>query len=293
MLFRSAIDEIRRAGVLACNFSCNNAHQFELVRELSPHFDVNLHAEKGATEKFAAIGAAPLWWPMASNPKYFRPHDLPRTIEASFVGTNYALRARYVKRLLDAKIDVHAYGPAWTGGARSPLRSAAKRALLQLRAMTARRGAAQTRASALLAEHEFRRLLARSYPAAVHPPASDDEMIVLHSRSQISLGFVEAFLHNDPSAPIVRHVHLREFEGPMCGALYCTGFTEELAEAFEPDREIVMYRDEDELLAKVRFYLGHPDEAAQVREAARRRALAHHTYHARFKSLFAQLRIGR
>src|SRR2546422_6081980 len=156
-----AIDEIRRAGVLACNFSCNNAHQFELVRELSPHFDVNLHAEKGATEKFAAIGAAPLWWPMASNPKYFRPHDLPRTIEASFVGTNYALRARYVKRLLDAKIDVHAYGPAWTGGARSPLRSAAKRALLQLRAMTARRGAAQTRASALLAEHEFRRLLAR------------------------------------------------------------------------------------------------------------------------------------
>jgi hypothetical protein len=80
MVDPSAIDEIRKTGVRTCNFSCNNAHQFYLVDELSPHFDYNLHSEKDAREKFLAIGARPLWWPMASNPKYFRPYDLPRTV---------------------------------------------------------------------------------------------------------------------------------------------------------------------------------------------------------------------
>ena len=80
MVDPGAIDEVRKAGVLACNFSCNNTHQFYLVDELSPHFDYNLHSEKDARTKFLAIGARPLWWPMASNPKYFRPYDLPRTV---------------------------------------------------------------------------------------------------------------------------------------------------------------------------------------------------------------------
>jgi hypothetical protein len=79
MVDLSVIDEIRKTGVPACNFSCNNAHQFYLVKELSPHFDCNLHSEKDDREKFLAIGASPLWWPMVSNPKYFRLYELPRT----------------------------------------------------------------------------------------------------------------------------------------------------------------------------------------------------------------------
>ncbi|MCL5997262.1 MAG: hypothetical protein M1546_14585, partial [Chloroflexi bacterium] len=56
MVDPGAIDDIRTAGVPTCNFSCNNIHQFDLVDELSPHFDYNLHAERDAREKFLAIG---------------------------------------------------------------------------------------------------------------------------------------------------------------------------------------------------------------------------------------------
>ena len=283
------LDEMRTSGVPTCNFSCNNVHQFDLVDELSPHFDYNLHSERDARNKFLAIGANPLWWPMASNPRYFKPQDLPRTIAASFVGANYALRARHIAHLLENGIGAHAYGPGWTSGDLTPARAVVKRFWFIFLAATARSPHAQYWAAAKLAEQAFRRYLNVRFPTYVHPPISDEELIALYSRSHISLGFLEVYDQHDPSRPVKRHLHLREFEAPMSGALYCTGYLDELAEHFEPDREVLVYRNEDELLDKVRYFLGHPDEAEQIRRTGHARALRDHTYQQRFKTLFRTL----
>lgn len=289
MVEPAAIDEIRKTGVPTCNFSCNNAHQFYLVNELSPHFDYNLHSEKDARDKFLAIGASPLWWPMASNPKYFKPVAVPRTIPASFVGANYALRARYIAHLLENGIDAHAYGPGWVGGARTRWRSLVKRYLFLWQTFSTIDPQKQNTASAKLADHDHRRCLSARFPANMHPPVTDDELIALYSRSHVSLGFLEVYDRHDPSRPVTQHLHLREFEAPMSGALYCTGYMEELAEMFEPDKEVLVYRSQHELLDKVRFYLAHPDQADTIRQAGRKRALAEHTYHERFRKLFKTL----
>ena len=225
MVEPGALDEIRKSGVPTCNFSCNNAHQFDLVDELSPHFDYNLHSEKDAREKFLAIGATPLWWPMASNPKYFKPLDLPRTVDASFVGANYALRPRYLLSLLENNIDAHAYGPGWQWASTSRWRSQARRWKYWLMAMWPGSLHRQYRGSANLADHDLRRSVGLRYPNNVHPPVSDDELIALYSRSHVSLGFLEVYEAHDASLPLKQHLHLREFEAPMSGALYCTGFT--------------------------------------------------------------------
>ena len=293
MVDPGALDEIRKCGVPTCNFSCNNAHQFYLVDGLSPHFDYNLHSEKDVREKFLAIGANPLWWPMASNPKYFKPMDVPRTIQASFVGANYALRARYIAHLLENGIDAHAYGPGWIGGARTRWRSFAKRYMLVGRALMAFSPTAQSTASAQLAEHDFRRGLSAGFPANLHFPITDDDMIALYSRSHISLGFLEVYDSHDPSRSVTQHLHLREFEAPMSGALYCTGYMDELAEMFEPDKEVLTYRNQHELLDKVRYYLTHPAQAELVRLAGKKRALAEHTYQRRFAQLFERIGLVR
>jgi spore maturation protein CgeB len=289
MVDPSVIDEIRKTGVPTCNFSCNNAHQFYLVKEISPHFDYNLHSEKDAREKFLAIGANPLWWPMASNPKYFRPYDLPRTIAVSFVGMNYALRARYIAHLLENGVDAHAYGPGWQWGSRTRWRSIAKHCLLLAKSIMAFSPEAQAHASSVLAEHDFRRCLGARFPSNVHAPISDEELIQLYTRSHISLGFLEVYDRHDPSRTVARHLHLREFEAPMSGALYCTGYMDELSEFFEPDKEVLVYRNEQELLDKVRYYLAHEAEAENVRQAGHARALRDHTYQRRFQQLFAEI----
>jgi spore maturation protein CgeB len=289
MVNPGVIDKIRKMGVPTCNFSCNNIHQFYLIDELSPHFDYNLHSEKDVGEKFLKIGANPIWWPMASNPKYFKPVDEPHNIEASFVGGNYALRAKYVSFLLHNRIDVHAYGPGWASGSSSSVRSMLKHYYYLFSAITSFSASTQYSASARLVDHDLKRQLSDSYPNNVHLPVPDEKLIALYSQSKISLGFLEVYNHHDPSQPVTQHLHLREFEAPMCGALYCTGYTDELAEMFEPDKEVVTYRNQYELLDKVRYYLSHPAQAEQVRQAGRKRALAEHTYHARFQKLFKTL----
>lgn len=289
MVEPAALDELRRAGVPLCNFSCNNIHQFYLVDEISAHVDFSLHAERDAREKFLAVGATPLWWPMASNPRYFKPYALERSIPVSFVGANYALRAHFIHHLLLQGLEVHAYGPGWQFGTTSAWRSLAKRAKYLLRSALSSSAEAQYQASANLAEHDFRRLLAQSYPQQLHAPVSDEELVQLYSRSQISLGFLEVYEGHDASRAVTRHVHLREFEAPMSGALYCTGYSDELAGYFEPDRELLVYRSAEELADKTRYYLGHPAEAEAIRQAGRQRALRDHTYQRRFEQLFAAL----
>jgi len=289
MVEPAAIDEIRKTGVPTCNFSCNNAHQFYLVDELSPYFDYNLHSEKDARDKFLAIGANPLWWPMASNPKYFRPVDVPRTIQASFVGANYALRSRYIAHLLENGIDAHAYGSGWVSGSSTRWRSPVKRYLFLWQTLSSINPQKQSAASAKLADHDYRHCLSTRFPANMHPPVTDAELIALYSRSHVSLGFLEVYDRHDPSRPVTQHLHLREFEAPMSGALYCTGYMDELAEMFEPDKEVLVYRSQHELLDKIRFYLAHPHQAEVIRQVGRKRALAEHTYHERFRKLFKTL----
>lgn len=223
MIEPSAIDQIRRMGVLTCNFSCNNVHQFDLVDGLAPHFDVNLHAERVARAKFVAIGANALWWQMGSNPLHFHPRPLARTIPVSFVGANYALRARYVARLLEAGIDVHAFGPSWQYGSSTRMRSFGKRWVLAVRAIAALDLRRRAMASAELADHDQRRALAQRFPGNLHAPVSDEALVDLYARSHVSLGFLEVYEGHAASAPVLKHLHLREFEAPMCGALLVTG----------------------------------------------------------------------
>ena len=286
MVDPSVIDEIRNTKVPTCNFSCNNAHQFHLITDLAPHFDFNLHSEKDVRDKFITIGANPLWWPMASNPRYFKPAKALRNIDVSFVGANYALRARYIKSLLENGIAVHVYGPSWRGGAMSAGRSIAKRCIYLISSALAVTATKQFQFSALLYEHDLQRYLYKRYPGNLHGPVPDEEVVALYSKSFISLGFLEVFDNHDPTKSVIKHLHLREFEAPMCGALYCTGYSDELAEFFEPDKEVIVYKDANELLDKIRYYLSHPAEGEKIRAAGLKRALDDHTYHRRYKQLF-------
>jgi spore maturation protein CgeB len=123
----------------------------------------------------------------------------------------------------------------------------------------------------------------------VHEPVSDDYLVALYSSSHVSLGFLEVYDRHDPSRQIKQHLHLREFEAPMSGAFYVTGYTEELAEMFEPDKEVIVYRNQYELLDKISYYLANPHQADRVRLAGRARAMRDHTYHHRFQQLFGAI----
>ena len=214
---------------------------------------------------------------------------MPRNIDASFVGANYAKRAGYLNYLLANGIDTQIYGPGWVNDNKSDFRKFVSRTKLIAKTLFSTNTQDQNLNSALLADYDFKNNFCNKYKANLHSPISDKFLIELYSRSQISLGFLEVFDNHDPSKAVIQHLHLREFEAPMSGALYFTGHTEELEEMFTPDEEVVVYKNEHELVDKAKFYLSHPDKGEKIRVNARKRALAEHTYHVRYNTLFKVL----
>jgi spore maturation protein CgeB len=79
--------------------------------------------------------------------------------------------------------------------------------------------------------------------------------------------------------------NMRLYEATGVGSLLLTDAKRNLSELFEVGREVVAYRDEDELVEAVGHYLAHEDERAAIAAAGQRRTLADHTYAVRMREL--------
>ena len=55
----------------------------------------------------------------------------------------------------------------------------------------------------------------------------------------------------------------------MTGTAYVTTYSDELAKYFVPDKEIILYSDRNELLEKIKYYTGRPEEAIAIGAAGR------------------------
>jgi spore maturation protein CgeB len=60
----------------------------------------------------------------------------------------------------------------------------------------------------------------------------------------------------------------------MCGGIELASYTDELANYFENDKEIILYKSEKELISKAKFYLNPKNEhiCNNTKRKARKRA---------------------
>jgi hypothetical protein len=89
--------------------------------------------------------------------------------------------------------------------------------------------------------------------------------------------------HIDIAGPYANNLRLYETTG--VGVLLITDEKQNISELFAPGEEIVTYRDDDELVEKVRYYLEHPGERERIARAGQERTLRDHTYLDRMKEL--------
>jgi spore maturation protein CgeB len=268
-----AVDAIRGLGIPALNFYCNAVHQFDLIAEIAPHFDYCMVPESEALPKYEAVGARPIHIQMAANPAVYRPHNLLPVYDVTFIGQKYLNREAYMAHLHHHGIRCDAWGPGWVDNADVGARKWSRQ-LKQLGRRALDLVGEMSNPSARIDQLP---------PSHRHPPVDDEELVRMYSRSRISMGFSEVQM---PDGSLRRHIRLRDFEAPMSGALYFTGYQAELAEYYEIDKDIVCYDSQDELLDKVRYYLSHDAAGEQVRMAGLRRARRDHTWENRFRQLF-------
>ena len=285
VVYPDTIDLIKKSGVPTVNFSCNNVHQFDLVREIAPHFDVCIVPERSALASFTAVNAKPLRIQLAANPRVYRPLPEPRRYELAFVGQRYADRAAYLDYLYQQGIDVRAWGAGWQP--RKRLDMATLKAALALvederldgisRLLRHRNGTASHASTDRI-----------DTSAYGHPRLLFADLVRTFSQARISLGLATAG-QSHTQAKRLTHLRLREFEAPMSGALYLTERQDELEEYFSIGKEVLAYTNREDMLEQVRYYLNHPEQAEHIRHAAVERARAEHTWQHRFGELFTAL----
>lgn len=74
----------------------------------------------------------------------------------------------------------------------------------------------------------------------------------------------------------------RIFDVMAAGGFMLSNYQKELEELFIPNKEIVLYHNEEELLQLVEYYLSHEEERKEIARNGQRKVLMYHTLHKRF-----------
>lgn len=81
--------------------------------------------------------------------------------------------------------------------------------------------------------------------------------------------------------------NLRTFEIPACGAFQLASRTH--PDWFTSGKDIVLYKNSHDLIAKIRYYLNHQSQRRRIASAGYNRTYRDHTYQKRFKFLLRLL----
>jgi len=281
------IEEIKALGIKTMNWFCNASYQFHLVASLAPHFDWCLVPEKFRLKDYAAVGAHPVYCQEAANPNVYKPFNLPKEFDVTFIGQAYGDRPGFIDYLLRRGIDIRVWGYGWqnfTPGGGKPRNKPLRRAIRSFTRRVANWGKYRT-------EAPTPGILRRGVelpPRVVGGVLSDEDLIRMYSRSKINLGFSTCGSTHEGEERILQ-LRLRDFEVPMSGGFYLVEYMEELEDFFDIGKEIVCYSGPEELAAKIDYYLKNEDEREAIALAGLQRCRRDHTWKRRFENVFREV----
>ena len=109
------------------------------------------------------------------------------------------------------------------------------------------------------------------------------QVLELYRSSKITLNFADSGLQM--SGGLLRHsrqIKARTFEVPGAGGFLLTEQNPDLGKYFRLGDELIEYGNDDDLVAKIQFYLRHPEERDRIARAAHGRVRHEHLYETRF-----------
>ncbi len=86
-------------------------------------------------------------------------------------------------------------------------------------------------------------------------------------------------------------IPLRCFDIMGCGGFLLTNYQADLFELFEQDKDFVYYKDYEDMLAKVEYYLSHDEEREAIARSGYEKVKRGHTYENRLRSLAVRNRV--
>ena len=232
-------------------FFHDDTWRVDYSRFWAKHFDYFSTPDLQGEIKYREIGLPnAIYYPFGCNEQIFRKLGVPKKYDVSFVGGWHPYRQWLIERIRKAGISVEVLGHGWPKGEID-----------------------QEGMVRVFNESRINLNLSNS--------ASWDARYLVSS--------LRAFINRLRSKKNIEQMKARIFEVNGCGAFQLSYYVEGLANCYAIDREISVYADADDLVEKVKFYLGHEELRESIAEAAYRRTLDDHTFNRRFQSVFQRM----
>jgi spore maturation protein CgeB len=111
-----------------------------------------------------------------------------------------------------------------------------------------------------------------------------DEMVKIFNATKININLHSSTYHKGIN-PFGDFVNPRTFEIISCGGFQLVDKRSEIEELFETGKEIVLFKDLDDMRQKIIYYLNNPDERESIVERAMQRVMKDHTYEHRMREM--------
>jgi hypothetical protein len=292
MLYVDTVEAIKKSGVPTFTISWDNLMAPFIDEVLSPHFDLVWLTAKETERLYKKWKVHYFFAPYAANPYTYSYQPSSINMAACFVGNPHGSRAIMINTLTNAGVTVDLYCGGRGQNKKEPtikplyniidpsskeiiinrFRFAEGRKLLMGSLSNKLKGSTKIDENPSLCKHQG---------------LSHNEMVSTYSSAALCLASTSAG-HTDALRNPLPIINLRNFEIPMCGGIEICKYNKELASYFEEGKEIVFYSSEEELVDKARYYTqkATDKEIYTIKEAARKRAEAEHTWWNRFKMAF-------
>lgn len=295
-LFSSTVNEIKKLGIFTVLICFDNLHAPHLHKKIASSFDLvwlTSFETKWMFEKWGCKNIIVQTY--AANPYKFNPNWGSSKSVVSFIGSPYGSRIPVLNFLTQSKIPCNVFSNALNES--NPKKNNIPNIKISpfeeiLRALSFNIGR-KVLVAALLNRTIMKNKTKLDVNDFLHiyPSVPFAEMQDIYSNSALSLNIIDlryTYLLENP----LYKIHLRTFEIPMCGGLQISHYTKELAEYFEDEKEIVLYKSNEELISKSKFYLDPKNETLvkRMKQAARERAESDHTWIKRFNNIFDKMK---
>lgn len=287
-LFRDTIELIKKMGIPTLLICFDNLHVPFIHKKTAPLFDLVWLTSIETQYLFKKWGCNTIFLPYAANPYKFKSsfkHEIPAI---GFIGSLYGARLNKIRFLADNNIKCNVYSNK-VNSTNNKYDASTVNFFYELLKFPVGRSVLKGAIKNKL-QLNFPSKLIDDKKINYYPSVVFEDMIQLYSNLNLSLGVTELRNTYLLSKPLFK-LHLRTFEIPMSGGLQITSYTDELANYFEDDKEIILYKNNEEFLDKTKFYMSKKNSKIrlEMKTNARKRAIGEHTWFNRFNKVFSSI----
>jgi spore maturation protein CgeB len=282
-----AVRSVRReTKTITLNWFCDDHWRFEsFSARWAPAFDWVVTTASSAVPKYERIGyrtAIKSQW--GCNHHLYRKLDVPHVYDVSFVGQPHGNRPAVIEALRGEGIDVYTRGRGWPEDrvSQEELIRIFNQSRINLNLPNASSAPAATSLTGRARSTAGRTV--RSLPGG-------SRAIGAARASMRALRGTTTAVADGVWYP--EQIKGRNFEVPGCGGFLLTGPADDLADYYEPGREVAVFDGISDLFRQIRHYLANENERRSIAEAGYARTRHEHTYSDRFAAVFATIGLGR